>query len=138
MGSRPPKSLVCDPRKGFRWWFVFSESNHPVLRRIFKRGCSHVAAFCQLSDVVLAVDPLMGAVSITLTAQKPTLFIDVAKANGCEVLCFQANPDTDKLCWRGPVLTCASYLSYTVGLPSLAITPFQLYKKLIACGAVKI
>ena len=119
---------------GAVWWFVFETSQHPLISRFLKKKYSHVWAFCSLGNVVLIVEPLMGVVNITVMEAMPSHFIEQEKKDGNEVIVYAAKHNSQKFIRRGWFISCASYLAYTVGLPSFCVTPWQLRKKLLTCG----
>lgn len=138
MGSKQLKTSTSDKLLGFRWWFVFDNSQSDLLRRMLKPKFSHVYAFCQLGNICLVIEPLFGAVNHVVVQSEAKELIDAAKREGKIVVCQTFNAKTERLIFRSPIVTCSSYLAYTVGLGGLYVTPYQLYKKLMACGAERI
>ena len=135
MVLRQNKSLVFEIKEGVSWWFVFCDARSPVLRLFCKKGHGHVFAFTEMQGVLICVEPLLGAVNISVTPEKAKDLITACKSAGYNVIFFRHPPQGDKLKLRSPIITCASYLAYTVGFPFLGVTPYQLYKKLMRRGA---
>lgn len=138
MGSSQNKPLISENAVGFRWWFVFSESEKPIIKRFLKKDRSHVYAFCEMGNICLMIEPHLGCVNHIVTECKALDLIQAAKDEGYSVVCKIMYPVPHKFIHRGFSITCASYLAYTVGISSFVFTPHQLYKKLISCGADEI
>lgn len=119
---------------GFRWWFVFLDSDHPVIRRALEPGFSHVLAFCEMGNVCLVVEPMLGCVNHIITEAPAKELIKEAKEKGATVVCYASNPTPNKFLMRPPWISCASFLAYTVGFKCYSLTPYQLYRKLLSCN----
>lgn len=135
MVLRRNKSLISDLPSGVAWWFVFCNAKIPLISRITKKGFQHVFAFTQLGNVLLCVEPLLGAVNITVTDEKAKELIRACiNDEGYTVVFFKYPPDPQRLKMRSPFITCASFLAYTVGFPFFGFTAYQLYKALLKSG----
>lgn len=135
MGLLQNKNLNCNEIGGFRWWFCFSNSNQPNLRRFLKDGFSHVHAFCEMNNIVLAVEPMLGCTNFVVVEETAQNMIKYAKEAGHTVVCAVIEPKPDEFIYRSPIITCSSYLAYSVGLSGFCLTPYMLYKKLLSCGS---
>lgn len=120
--------------EGVNWWFVFKDVDNRWWGRFLKPGYQHVFAVTWMNDLSMVVEPLMGACNIMLTdvrvADMLATYIDL----GYRVVYIRHDPQPEKFKMRGPLLTCASYLAYTIGIKFYGVTAYQLYKKLIRMG----
>jgi hypothetical protein len=130
------KNLIFE--NAVSWWIVFKEIPHPIVKKLLRPGHQHVFAVCRMGNLVLAVDPLLGAVNHILTEADLAEILAEQKALGATVLHFRHLPQSERFIWRGPVMTCASYVAYTIGISFFGVTAWQLYKRLIKLGAEKI
>lgn len=120
-----------------RYYFSFSNSTTHPISRLFKRGFQHVEMVTELDNgQVMHINPRWGAVEYGLTNEIPLHKI-IARLKELEhtVVIFRCPaPDPRAMIVRGPIMTCASYLAYTIGLSFPGLTPYHLYKTLIARG----
>lgn len=135
MVLRRNKTLIFELQPGVRWWFAFCDAQSLVISKFTKKGYQHVFAFTEIDNVVLCVEPLLGAVNITVTPEKARDLMLSCHKLGMKIVYFRQPPAPDRLKMRSPFITCASYLAYTVGFPFFGFTAFQLYKALIRAGA---
>lgn len=123
-----------------RWWVAFGNGTSP--RRWYDRmgftrpGFRHCFAFRQAHDhIVLMVDPVSSRVATEVAFVSPWRLIDHYKAAGWRVLVversilgYSSGPSTMA---RMVGVTCASMVSYLLGLDRLALTPRGLWIDLI-------
>lgn len=138
MALRQNKNSISNPETGISWWFVFKDMERPLLSRLLKREYQHVFALTRMKNLVLVNEPLMGAVNLMITDAPLAEILAEHKLQGHHVVHFRHPPKPEIFKMRGPALTCASYLAYTVGIPFYGLTAYQLYKKLIKLGGEKI
>lgn len=119
---------------GVSWWFVFKDIEGRWFNKFLKKGFQHCFAVTRMNNLVLGVEPLMGAVNMIVTDDQFVEMLARYKMEGYTVVHFRIAPNSTKFKMRGPILTCASYLAYTIGLPFYGVTAHQLYKKLMKLG----
>ena len=134
MALQQNRNSNFDPEAGISWWFVFKDVEQPLLSRLLKPGYQHVFALTRMHNLVLVNEPLMGAVNLMITDANLADILAEHKMLGHHVVHFRHPPNPAKFKMRGPILTCASYLAYTVGIPFYGFTAWHLYKKLIKQG----
>jgi hypothetical protein len=127
---------ISDP--GVSWWIVFKDVPHPVIKRVLRPGKQHVFAVTRMHNLTLAIDPLLGAVNHILTDADLAEILAEHKQAGHTVVHFRHAPESRRFVWRGPVITCASYVAYTIGIGFFGVTAWQLYRKLMAMGGEEI
>lgn len=136
MVSRQNKTSISEP--GVSWWIVFKDIPHPWIKRILRPGHQHVFAIVRMKNLVLGIDPLLGVVNHVLSDADLAEILAGHKMNGCTVVHYRHYPESQKFIMRGPVMTCASYIAYTIGISFFGVTAWQLYKKIIKLGGEKI
>lgn len=120
-----------------RYYFFFSNAPTFAPFKLLKSGFRHVEMITELDNgMVFHINPLWGCTDHGLTNEIPLhAVISMLKKQGHTVVMYrQKAPDQRKMIARGPVMTCASYLAYTIGLPFAGVTPHQLYRCLIKRG----
>lgn len=120
-----------------RYYFSFSNTTRHPIARLLKDGFQHVEMITDLEgDLIMHVNPRWGRVNYGLTNEIPLpqvlkMFTDL----GHTVVFFPCDlPDPCAKIFRGPVITCATYLAYTIGISFFGVTPYQLYKTLLSRG----
>ena len=90
--------------------------------------------------MLVKVDPQMNNLTIVMCQGRPDHHLKVEMKRGGRVLFvkfpvnekgLQANLDTDRRFKLGFAITCASVISYALGLDSHAVTPHQLWQVLV-------
>lgn len=120
-----------------RYYFSFSNSSTSWISRLFKRGFQHVEVITELDGgMVMHINPRWGRVDHGLTNEIPLhQIIAELKRLGHNVVMYRCHePDPRARIPRGLLVTCATYLAYTIGLPFKGVTPYQLYKTLKSRG----
>lgn len=132
MGS---KHTAPTPR---RWYFVFTDDNTTPFRWLLRRRFRHCYAFTELADgLCFIIDPLMQHVVHEMHDRKLHELVAFAKLSGGRVVMARLAPQ-HRILPRSILITCASYLAYTVGLPFFGITPYHLFTALIKHGAEEV
>jgi hypothetical protein len=123
-----------------RFYFFFSNSQTSWISRLFKRGYQHVELVGEIGDFVFHTNPRWGRVDYAITnTYTLASVIEQLKARGHTVVMYRCEiPDPQARIMRGPLITCATYLAYTIGLSFRGVTPHQLYKTLKARGGVDV
>lgn len=81
------------------------------------------------------IDPLYRNVEYGFTNEAPLVDTLVKlRKTGHEIVFLEWSPDLAARPVRSPVMTCASLIAYTCGIPSRCITPDQLYKAVLNLG----
>ncbi len=124
-----------------RYYFFFSNSRTHWISRVFKPGFQHVEMVTELDNgQVMHLNPRWGRVDLGLTTDY-TLAQVIRKLQdmGHTAVIYRCpEPDPQTKISRGWAITCATYLAYTIGLPFAGVTPYQLFKKLLAQGGEKL
>lgn len=126
-----------------RWWLVFTPPVEPGWWKVFLTpGFGHVYGFRQpKSGILIALNPLVHRVENAIVPRRASEVIDEALAQGHRVLVYERhtrvyNAQLDVRVGRGWLITCASYLAYTLGIPfGWRCTPYQLYRAALKAGA---
>ena len=125
-----------------RYYFFFSNSHTHPISKIFRDGYQHVELITDLeSGLIVHLNPRWGRVDLGLTNEIPLPdLIKKQKELGRTVVLWRqiGAPDPAVFIARGPIMTCASYLAYTIGLPFWGVTPWQLYRKLMRDGGIEV
>lgn len=121
-----------------RYYFFFSNSRTSWISRLFKRGYQHVELVGEIGDFVFHTNPRWGRVDYAITNDFTLAsVIEQLTDRGHTAVMYRCEtPDPEARIMRGPIITCATYLAYTVGIPFGGVTPHQLYKTLKARGGV--
>jgi hypothetical protein len=135
MVSQHHKISNCNSRS---WWVVFRTAEDPKIRMITRKGFGHCYAFTHMNNIVMGIEPLKGTVNHIITNSNFADMLAAQKERGYTVVHFRWQPKPRSLIARPPLVTCASYLAYTFGIPFFGITPYQLYKKIIRMGGEEI
>lgn len=117
-----------------RWYFAFSDQTTNPIARICKRGFRHVLAVTELPNgTVMLIDPLASHVNVEYSSDV-TLYDTLQRLQqaGFVVVFFLWTPPIGKTVRRSWGITCASVLAYMAGIPFSGVTPYQLFKRLIA------
>lgn len=127
------------PAQALRWWVGFSDDRASGFHHwwdIFTRpGFRHCYAFAELAPgVLLVVNPLIHCVHIQSIASRPWRWIEREQDEGGLIVTIEVDPDPCKPPRRGPVMTCASLVAYTMGLDTRAVTPYGLFRSILASG----
>lgn len=120
-----------------RYYFFFSNSRTHWISRVFKPGFQHVEMVTELENgQVMHLNPRWGRVDLGLTMDHSlAAVIAELKRLGHRCVMYRCpEPDPRARIARGPIITCATYLAYTIGLPFRGVTPYQLYKTLKSRG----
>jgi hypothetical protein len=121
-----------------RFYFAFSSSNSHRALNLLKRGFQHVEMITELDDghTVMHLNPLWGRVDMGITSEHSlSAVLQELQRLGRTIVMYRCeDPDPRAKIKRGPVMTCAAYLAYTIGLPFGGVTPYQLYKTIMAQG----
>ena len=99
------------------WWMRFT-----------KKGFGHVSAYRRFEDHWLYLDPTSyGLIACAIDSRDDldALF----RADGATLLTVKARPCRMGF-WRPPIY-CVSQIRYLVGVNTLAVTPWQLYRHLL-------
>jgi len=86
----------------------------------------------------MMIEPHLGVVNHVLTDAALAELLAEQKIAGNIVVHFRHAPKAHKFLIRTPMITCAGYIAYTLGLSFFGFTPFQLYKKIIRMGGEEI
>ena len=123
-----------------RFYFFFSNSRTAWISRLFRPGYQHVELVGEIGDIIFRLNPRWGRVDYEITSTYTLAsVIQQLKDQGHTVVMYSCEiPDPQKRIARGPLITCASYLAYTIGLSFAGITPYQLYKTLKARGGIDV
>lgn len=121
-----------------KWYFVFKSAENSLTRKLTPEGFGHVFAVTQLENICVMIEPLLGAVNHLLVQRNIDDLLEVFAERGYTVIGIVMETEPNKFRMRGPIMTCASYLAYTVGLDFWGFTPMQLYRKLMKKGGMKI
>lgn len=124
------------------WWVVFRDAAEGPERRLWWRrltrpGFRHCYCFTQMTPgQVLLIDPLVDRAEHVLTIALPADLVFAALGQGQTVVVVREPPRAydARLFGRGLLKTCAGFVGYTVGMGAEHVTPYQLYKALIARG----
>lgn len=92
----------------------------------------------RLKNLVLGIDPLLGVVNHVLTDADLAEILAEHKQAGRTIVHFRHYPESSRFIVRAPLITCASYLAYTIGIPFFGVTAWQFYRKLMALGGEEI
>lgn len=132
MGSLQNKTSNSSPT--VTWWVVFKNADEPWINGVCRDGFGHCLMFTRMHNLTMMIEPHLGVVNHVLTDANIAELLAEQKAAGNTVVFFRHAPQPMKMLVRTPMITCASYLAYTMGLPFFGVTPHQLYKKLIKRG----
>jgi hypothetical protein len=118
------------------WWFVFTgRAGHP-LARFCRDGFQHVGALTDFAGISFYIDPLSRCVEHQFTADRSVPeCLQILRKRGATIVFLGWEPSSPRF---NPVLSCASYLAYTAGIPFLGITPYSFYKQLLKLGGEQI
>lgn len=116
------------------WWFVFRDGEDPLLSRMLRSGFRHAFVITKMNNITLAIDPLKGAAEITLMETPTENILVYCRNRNWRVVHIMVRATPEKFVLKLPIISCAMYLAYTVGLRFYGVTPWQLYKKLIKMG----
>lgn len=96
----------------------------------------HVLAVTLFGPCTFAIDPLWRNVNYGFTNEVHiTDYIIALREKGLDIIWLKNwKPDAERAPIRSPFMTCASLIAYTCGIPTRAITPDGLYRKLIKMG----
>ena len=138
-----PQPLDLAPPELERWWLVFTPPVEPGWWKVFiTEDFGHVYAFRQVGpEIVLVLSPIVHRVENGIRPMRASELVEAALAEGHKVLVYtkptrRYDPHTDVRVGRGWIITCASYLAYTLGIPfSWKCTPYQLFKAALKAGA---
>ena len=120
------------------WWVVFRPAKSRILRALTKTGFGHCYVFTRMNDVVLGIDPMMGTVNHIITNSNFADMLAAQKECGYRVVVIHHQAEPESFRMRPPLMTCASYIAYTIGIGFFGTTPYGLYKKLMKMGAEEI
>lgn len=124
-----------------RYYFFFSDNRASLVWRCLRPGFRHVEMITDLDNgQIMHINPRLGRVDYGLTNEHTLAeVIEQLKALGRTVVMYCCNaPDAGASIPRGWLMTCASYLAYSIGLPFRGATPYQLYVTLKARGGVDV
>jgi hypothetical protein len=121
------------------WFFAFTpKTDRPWLKRLpFQfRHCLAVTTF---GPCTFMIDPLWRNVNYGFTNEAPLVktLVELRKG-GHEILFLEWEPDLNARPKRSPIMTCASIIAYTCGIPTRALTPDGLYSAIIKLGGEKL
>lgn len=136
MVSKQDKISIFEP--GRSWWVVFKKAENPYIRAITCKEIGHCFALTQMNNVVLMIEPLMGTVNHVITDDVLSDILARFKLEGYRVVHFRHTPEPKILKIRTPMITCASYIAYTIGISFFGVTAKQLYRKLLRMGGEEI
>ena len=114
-----------------RWWYHLIPSYRPPFQ--------HVYAGCEANDnLILYIDPQMNSMAISLMMGRPAKHIDFVTRTGGRCLYVEFPWPRHELepgqaiHTRGCAITCASVISYAMGLDCGAVTPKGLFDVLLS------
>lgn len=123
-----------------RWWVVFTDESRWGWWSIFSRPKSRHCFVLRVldNDVVLAIDPLFSrAVTFGIRDKAPEMLKRYLSA-GFDVIVYEtgagAYPSRRLVPRRGPLITCASFVSYLLGIEGWIVTPQSLKRRLLELG----
>lgn len=127
---------MASSRRVKDFWFLFSGTAVHPITRLCRAGFKHVAVLTDLEGIPFMLDPLQHGVNISFNADYPLPHhLSVFKAKGYRIVHITVEPRSRR---QNLILTCASYLAYTCGIPFWGLTPYQLYKTLINQGGTEL
>lgn len=127
---------LCDVAGPARWWVGFTDGQGDAWYQWMTRpGFRHCFAFRALaSEVILLVNPLLHRVDTRSFWMRPDVMIAQEQAAGARIVTIELQPTKADPPRRGPILTCASVCAYSMGMDTRAITPYGLYRAILAHG----
>lgn len=126
---------LCDLQA--RWWVGFT--NNAQLdhwwQLLCRDGFRHCFAFRALTDdVLILVNPLIHRIDNRSFLMRPNELIAIEKAAGARIATIELRVSPANPPRRGHLMTCASICAYSMGLDTRAITPYGLFREIMAKG----
>lgn len=123
---------------GRSWWVIFKDPECRILTPILKTGFGHCLVFTRMHNITMMIEPHLGVVNHVLTDADLSELLAEQKIAGNTVVHFRHEANAKSFVFRPPLVNCASYIAYTMGISFFGITPYQLYKKIIRMGGEEI
>lgn len=125
-----------------RWWVAFSDGLPRWWKPLLREGYGHCRAWCEvLPGVCIELNPAAPALEIKLYTSPPYDLVRSAVMAGETVVTIETESPYERarrLARINRFLTCASVIAYGINIDSWAITPWQLYRRVIKAGGVTI
>ena len=120
-----------------RWWVFFGEAEQLGWLRIFtKRGWRHCFAVTTLADdVPIVINPSRPVLEITLPLATTAETVARFRQDGYRCLVVSTTEPDYNLAKHCIVKSCATVVAYSLGIGTWAITPRQLWRRLLREGA---
>ncbi len=114
---------------------IFCDSDNNFVRDLCKSGFSHVSLYFKTSETWwLSINPTFTGCEFYFLETKQ--LNDFMKSKSSSISVLSSNSFVHNTCTKTPAVigprTCAGLVSYLLGLKSLHIWPYGLYRKLLS------